>query len=93
MLSVKQTDLRETQHTMAAPDDRFIAWCKQEKASIQQQLELMESGKVQTGENRGSGWVDTTPESILRCKARLAELAEFLTESGSGTVSKTEGAT
>ena len=67
---------------------RFIAWCKQERASIQQQLELMETGKVLTGENRGSGWVDTTAESIERGRARLAELESLLTESGSATVSK-----
>ena len=67
---------------------RFIAWCKQERASIQQQLELMETGKVLTGENRGSGWVDTTAESIERGKARLLELESLLTESGPATVSK-----
>ena len=67
---------------------RFIAWCKQEQASIQQQLELMETGKVLTGENRGSGWVDTTAESIERGKARLVELEALLTESGPATVSK-----
>jgi len=78
---------------MAAPDDRFIAWCKQEQASIRQQLELMESGKVQTGENRGSGWLDTTAESVARAKARLAELAAFVNESGSATVTRTEGST
>jgi hypothetical protein len=67
---------------------RFIAWCKQEQASIQQQLDLMKTGKVLTGENRGSGWVDTTAESIERGKARLVELESLLTESGSATVSK-----
>jgi len=67
---------------------RFIAWCKQEQASIQQQLELMEAGKVLTGENRGSGWVDTTAESIERAMARLTELESLLTETGSATVSK-----
>ena len=67
---------------------RFIAWCKQEQASIQQQLELMETGKVLTGENRGSGWVDTTAKSIERGKARLVELEALLTESGPATVSK-----
>ena len=56
--------------------------------SIQQQLELMETGKVMTGENRGSGWVDTTAESIERSKARLVELGALLTESGPATVSK-----
>src|SRR6476660_6718635 len=67
---------------------RFVAWCKQEQASIQQQLELMETAKVLTGENRGSGWVDTTAESIERAKARLVELESLLTESGAATVSK-----
>jgi hypothetical protein len=61
---------------MAAPD-RFIAWCKQEQASIEQQLELMKSGKVRTGEDIGAGWIDTTEESIERTKVRLAELNEL----------------
>ena len=58
---------------MPAPG-RFIAWCKQEQASLEQQLEMMESGKVRTGEDIGSGWIDTTEQSIGRAKARLAEL-------------------
>ena len=70
---------------MAAPD-RFIAWCKQEQASIEQQLELLETGKVRTGEDIGAGWIDTTDESIARAKARLAELNDLLTEAGTTTV-------
>ena len=42
------------QSGMAAPD-RFIAWCKQEQASIEQQPELLQAGKVRTGEDIGSG--------------------------------------
>ncbi len=72
---------------MSAPD-RFIAWCKQEEASIEQQLELMESGKVRTGEDIGVGWIDTTAQSIERAKARLVELNDLLTEAGSATVAK-----
>ena len=72
---------------MSAPD-RFIAWCKQEQASIEQQLELMESGKVRTGEDIGVGWIDTTAQSIERAKARLVELNDLLTEAGSATVAK-----
>jgi hypothetical protein len=68
--------------------DRFIAWCKQEQASLQQQLELLEASKVLTGEDRGSGWVDTTAESKKRAEARLAELESLLTETGSAMVSK-----
>lgn len=72
---------------MSAPD-RFIAWCKQEQASIEQELELLVSGRVRTGEDMGMGWVDTTDESIERAKARLAQLNELLTEAGTATVVK-----
>ena len=69
---------------------RFIAWSKQEQASLQQQLELMQSGKVLTGKNHGSGWIDTTGNSIERAKARLVELESLLTEAGSATILKPE---
>ena len=72
---------------MPAPG-RFIAWCKQEQASLEQQLEMMEAGKVRTGEDIGSGWIDTTEQSIERAKARLAELNELLTEEGTASVVK-----
>jgi hypothetical protein len=72
---------------VAAPE-RFIAWCKQEQASIEQQLELMKSGKVRIGENRGAGWVDTTANSIERAEVRLAELRDFVTEAGKAEVIK-----
>jgi hypothetical protein len=52
-----------------AAADRFVAWCKQEQASIEQELELMVSGKVRIGEDIGSGWIDKTAESIERAKA------------------------
>ena len=45
----KLTRMKST--TAHSAPGRFIAWCKQEQASIQQQLELMESAKVLTGEN------------------------------------------
>jgi hypothetical protein len=87
--TVSETKLkRMTATTAYSAPSRFIAWCKQEQASIQQQLELMETAKVLTGENRGSGWVDTTAESIERARARLVELESLLTESGPATVSK-----
>ena len=72
---------------MAAPD-RFIAWCKQEQASIEQQLELLQAGKVRTGEDIGAGWIDTTQECLERAKGRLAELNDLLTEDGTATVVK-----
>ena len=72
---------------VAAPD-RFIAWCKQEQASIEQQLELLQSGKVRTGEDIGAGWIDTTEQSIERARARLSELNDLLTEAGTSDVVK-----
>jgi hypothetical protein len=72
---------------MPAPD-RFIAWCKQEQSSLEQQLELMEAGKVRTGEDIGAGWIDTTEASKERTRARLLELNDLLTEEGSSTVIK-----
>jgi hypothetical protein len=71
-----------------AASDRFIAWCKQEQASIEQQLELLQAGKVRMGEDIGAGWIDTTDESIARAKARLVESNDLLTEAGTTTVVK-----
>jgi len=73
---------------MPIPVDRFIAWSKQEQASIEQQLELLKTGKVRTGEDTGAGWTDTTAESIKRVEARLAELNDLLTEVGDAEVVK-----
>ncbi len=75
-----------------AASDRFIAWCKQEQASLEQQLELLRTGKVRTGEDLGTGWVDTTAQSIQRAKARLAELQDLLTEAGTANVAAPENA-
>ena len=70
---------------MSAPD-QFIAWCKQEQASLQQQLELLEASKVLTGEDRGSGWSDTTTESKKRTKAetRRTDVSSERSRSGHG---------
>jgi hypothetical protein len=74
---------------MSAPD-RFIAWCKQEQASIEQELELIASGKVRIGEDIGSGWIDKTDDAIERAKRRLSQLNELLTEEGKTTVIKAD---
>ena len=86
-ISVALITKQFSERAVAAPD-RFIAWCKQEQASIEQQLELLQAGKVRTGEDIGAGWIDTTEESIERAKARLAELNDLLTEDGTATVVK-----
>jgi hypothetical protein len=84
----KAEGIKYPKECIVAAPDRFIAWCKQEQASLEQQLAIMESGKVRTGEDIGPGWIDTTAESIERAKARLAELNDLLTETGSATVVK-----
>ena len=66
-LKLPATAALKVEQPMSAAD-RFIAWCKQEQASLQQQLELLEASKVLTGEDRGSGWVNTTTESKKRAK-------------------------
>jgi hypothetical protein len=71
---------------MATVPDRFVAWCKQEQASIEQELELLKSGKVRIGEDIGSGWIDKTADAIERANRRLAQLNELLTEEGKTTV-------
>lgn len=48
----------------------------------------MNQRKVLTGEDRGSGWVDTTADTIKRTKARLAELESLLSEAVTASVSK-----
>ena len=73
---------------MPVPVDRFIAWSKQEQASVEQQLELLKSDKVRTVEATGAGWIDTTAESIKRARARLSALEHLLTESGDTEVVK-----
>jgi methionine synthase II (cobalamin-independent) len=58
------------------------------RASIEQQLELMQAGRVRVEEDIGAGWVDKTTDAIERAKERLAELSELLTEAGKDTVVK-----
>ena len=73
---------------MTAATDRFVAWCKQEQASIEQELELIAAGKVRIGEDIGAGWIDKTDEAIERAKRRLSQLKELPTEAGKTTVIK-----
>jgi addiction module HigA family antidote len=49
-------------------------WRKRRKESIKQQLRLLRSGKMRTGENRGLGQRDTTGADIERLEGWLAEL-------------------
>jgi hypothetical protein len=54
--------------------DRFVAWCRNEQASLRQQLRLLESGELTTGE-RGRNTTEETKEEVQR---KLAELESLL---------------
>jgi hypothetical protein len=66
------------------PIENTLAWCREERARLQQQLGQLQAGRLKTGEKRqqGMGWidVDTTTESIERCERYIAELEAILNE-------------
>ena len=69
---------RELGHDMTLLDN-LIAWCKEQQAQFQRQIEMLESGELQTHERRpGSGLVDTTEADLARAKRQLAEIDELL---------------
>lgn len=58
---------------MAIVDDLIAEW-KLERASLVQQLEMLESGKLRTGIPMGS----TTRATIVRVKGWIADLDDLL---------------
>ena len=59
--------------------DNLITWSKEQRAQLERQIEMMESGELQTRERRpGSGWVDTTDADLARAKRQLAEIDALL---------------
>jgi hypothetical protein len=59
--------------------DDLIAWHKEERRQLLQQIEMLESGKLETHERRfGSGMVDTTAADLARAKRQLAEIDALL---------------
>jgi hypothetical protein len=60
---------------------KLIAWCKDERAFLKQQLDMLESGQMSTFENRVSEeQVDTTAETVRRTITLIAELDALLAE-------------
>ena len=59
----------------------LVDWCKRERASLRQRLELMKAGKFRIGEKEvGREWVDTTPQSIDQVERSIAELDKILAD-------------
>ena len=57
-----------------------LEWCREQLNSNHEQLELLESGKMTTGENRGDGWVDTTQANIADIKRRSDGLGRVINQ-------------
>jgi len=59
----------------------LVDWCKRERASLRQRLELMKAGKFRIGEKEvGREWVDKTPQSIDQVERSIAELEKILAD-------------
>lgn len=57
----------------------FDAWCEREVASLRQQLEALESGRLKIGSKHlGGEWVDLTPTEIPRIKAEIESLSAIV---------------
>jgi hypothetical protein len=58
--------------------ERLVVWCKIQQESMVRQVELMESGKLKTGEIFHGQMVDKTVYWIEEYKRRLADIEEIL---------------
>ena len=59
--------------------DNLLAWCRTERASLQQQLNMMERGIKTTGERlAGAPAHDTTADSIADARRKIAEIDDIL---------------
>jgi hypothetical protein len=57
---------------------KMLAWCKGERERLQRELDVLKSGQVRIGENRGIGWVDISSQSMERIVAAISELDQLL---------------
>lgn len=55
-----------------------LKWCKQERERLQHQREILASGACRMGYNVGSGWIDSTSETLAQLDATLAELNQVI---------------
>jgi hypothetical protein len=62
-------------------EDVFIVWCKKEQDFLCSEVERLESGGLRTFSLAGSP-TETTSSTVLKLKAKLAELDAFLIEIG-----------
>ena len=53
----------------------LLEWCKRERENLQCQLDALKAGRFKTHSNDGSGWKDTTQDSIERVEENIWELS------------------
>jgi len=66
-----------------AIDERLLAWLKQQRESLLQPLQALQSGTLSTGEKRAPDtvWVETTARDIERIRRQLADIDGILSRS------------
>jgi hypothetical protein len=63
--------------TVWAGSKKEIAYWRERLRVTIEDLEDLESGKRKMAENKGEGWVDTTPHWIEKAKSDVAGLEEL----------------
>ena len=58
----------------------LVGWCKRERESLVMQREMLQSGRFRIFNVEGTEHIDTTPDSIERIKANIAELDLILAD-------------
>ena len=82
-LSNAERQARHKQRLKAAADNRahFIEWCRAQRESNQQQIDLFADGTLRTHERRAGGeFVDTTDATVANCRKIIAEMTRFIEE-------------
>jgi hypothetical protein len=62
----------------------LLDWCKRERENLQCQLDALKAGRFKTHSNDGSGWNDTTQDSIERVEENIWELSKLILRSEAG---------
>ncbi|MDP8912459.1 MAG: hypothetical protein M3N39_02645 [Pseudomonadota bacterium] len=60
--------------------DRLIRWMREERDSLERQIEMFSSGDAQFREKRNGRMVDVTGATLSDLTRRLAELQSFVDE-------------
>jgi hypothetical protein len=55
-----------------------LEWCKRERENLQCQFDALKAGRFKTHSNDGSGWKDTTQDSIERVEENIRELSKLI---------------